>query len=258
MKHGRGRSADLVAVAALAVFGALVAVLSPPAWLQAALVWPLALLLPGYAISAALFPPGGLPRGDRVIYAFVFCISAAVLGMLVLQLVLDVRRTAWICLLLGVTLGGVAIAWRRRRAAPVQAATGGGLRLPAGPFWALGFLVATVLAAFSVAVASDGVREQQSRQVFASLWAVPTGAPDSDAPVRVGILNHGGPTSYTLEVRTEGELVESFPVRLGDRQQWQRTLPSPVTSSTPALNIALVRDGERYRTVELNIQREGD
>ncbi|HEU5063725.1 MAG TPA: DUF1616 domain-containing protein [Solirubrobacterales bacterium] len=227
-------------------------------WLQVILLGPLALLLPGYAIAAALFPPGSLPRGDRFIYTFVFCISAAVLGMLVLQLVLDVRRAAWICLLLGVTLAGAAIAWRRRRKVPIQAATGGRLWVPAGPFWALGFLVATVLAAISLTVASDGVREQQARQVFASLWAVPTGSPDSDAPVEVGILNHGGPTSYTLEVRIEDELVESFPVRLGNRQQWQRTLLPPVTSSSPALNVALVRDGERYRTVELNIQGEED
>jgi hydrogenase/urease accessory protein HupE len=258
VKRGRQPSADLIAVAALAGLGALVAISSPSSLLQVVLAGPLVLLLPGYAIAAALFPPGALPRGHRFVYTFVFCVRAAVLGMLVLQLALDVRRTAWICLLLGITLAAAAIAWRRRRELPIQASTASGVRLPAGPLWVVGFVVATALAAVSIGVASDGVREQQSRQTFASLWADPTGPPDSEAPVEVGVLNHGGPTSYRLEVRIEGELVEDLPVRLRGRQQWQRTLLPPVTSSSPGLNVALVRGGERYRTVELNIQSEED
>lgn len=255
MKRDAGRPTDLVAVAALAVLGAVVAILSPPVWIQVVLVGPLALLLPGYAIAAALFPPGALPRGDRWVHVFVFCISAAALGMLVLQLAIDVRRTAWICLLLAITLGAAAIAWRRREV-PIQAVRREGTRAPGGVLWALGFLVATMLTGLSIAVASDGVREQQSQQVFASLWAVPAGGPNSEKPVRVGVLNHGGPTSYRLDVSIEDRLVATMRVRLGGRQQWQRTLPPPVTSSSPALNIALVRENERYRTVELNIPGE--
>jgi hypothetical protein len=252
-----GRSTDLVAVVALALLGALVAIFSPPTWIQVILVGPLALLLPGYAIAAALFPPGSLPRGDRFVHVFVFCVGAASLGMLLLQLAVDVRRAAWVCLLLVITLVAAAIAWRRRTV-PNQATRSGFGRPPAGLTWMIGFLAATGLAGLSIAVASDGVREQQSQQVFASLWAVPTGGPNSDKPVKVGILNHGGPISYRLVVRVDGQLVESFPVRLDGNRQWRRTLPAPIASNSPNLNIALIHDGERYRAVELNIQGEED
>lgn len=255
MKAGRERSTDLRAVAVLAILGALVALISLPVWAQAVLLGPLALALPGYAIAAALFPPGAVQRGDRFVYAFVFSVSAAVLGMLVLQLVIDVHRTAWVCLLLAITLASAAIAWRRRRGLPIPAARPAA-RPPGGAVWILACLAAVGLAFGAIALASEGVRKQQAQQAFASLWAVPTGGPKSDKPVRVGVFNHGGPASFRLEVKIEDEPVASIPVRLGDRQEWRQTLPPPVTSSSPSLNVALVSRSERYRTVELNIQKE--
>ena len=130
-------------------------------WLQALLL-PFVLFVPGYAIAAALFPPQTIRRSDRVVYSFVFSISAAALGGLALQVFVGLGLGAWLGLLLAITLGAAAIALVRRDSLPIQAAPRPRLRLPARPLWALGFLAALAIAGVSVSIAVQGVREQQS------------------------------------------------------------------------------------------------
>ncbi|MGC1166117.1 MAG: DUF1616 domain-containing protein [Solirubrobacterales bacterium] len=257
MKRRISGSSDLVAIAVLTLLAILLAIASPPAWLQALGLAPLALALPGYTLAAAFFPPGTLPPSDRLVYTFVFSISAAALGMLLLQLVIDLDRASWIVLMVVVTLAGAAVAWRRRQLLPSQAGAESARRPPPGAAWGLSFLVAITVAGIAIAVASDGVRDQQSQQAFASLWAVPSRDPAGNGPVTVGILNHGGPVAYRLEVSVAGKVVQRFPVRLGDRRQWQTTLPPPVDSSTESLRIALLHRSLPYRSVELNIGEDG-
>jgi hypothetical protein len=225
-------------------------------WLQALLL-PFVLFVPGYAIAAALFPPQAIRRSDRVVYSFVFSISAAALGGLALQVFFGLGLGAWLGLLLAITLGAAAIARVRRDALPIQAAPRPPLRLPARPLWALGFLAALAIAGVSVSIAVQGVREQQSEQVFASLWAFPAKTPKPQAgrpgALTVGVWNHGGPATYRLRLSTPGGVIENLRVPIGSDERWQRTLPPPVTAATGSLLITLFHRSRPYRTVELNI-----
>jgi hypothetical protein len=254
VSRGRSGSADLVAVALLTLIAILLAATSPPEWIQAIGLAPLAIVLPGYALVAALFPPGTLATSDRVVHTFIFCISAAALGGLLLQLAVDLDRATWIAIMATISLVGSAVAWRRRRALPIQYKA----RLrrpPPGAAWGLAFLLAIAGAGVSIALAADGVREQQSRQAFTSLWAVPSARPGG--PVTVGVVNHGGPAAFELEVSAPGEPARRLPVRLDGSREWRRQLAPPFNSATKSLRIALVHRGVPHRSVELNIEEEG-
>jgi Protein of unknown function (DUF1616) len=227
-------------------------------WLQAAVMAPFVIVVPGYAIAAALFPPGTIERSERIVYCFVFGIGAAALGGLVLQVAVGLDFGAWLGLLLAITLAASFFARRRRDTLPIQVTRKPARRPPAGLVWALALALALGIAAASIAVASHGVREQQSKQVFASLWAVPAeGAPTGSAtPLTVGVWNHGGPAAYRLRLSDPGGTLLELPLRLDHDQRWQRTLPQPVSADTDSLLITLLRHSQPYRELELNIGKE--
>jgi hypothetical protein len=252
------RIGDLAAVSLFAILGAAVLELtSPPGWLQAVLLLPLAIALPGYAISAALFPPRRLPLGDRLVQAFVFSIATSVIGCLLLQLVLDLDREAWTALMLVTTLLAALIAALRRDRekgrAPVRSS---GWRRRPPIVAALLFAVAIVGTGAAVAIAVQGVEDQRVRQSFASLWAVPVQAGGSlDAALEVGVWNSRGPSRYSLVVLRGGEERARFQLRLGSRQRWSRRLASGVTEGPGPLRVTLYSGGQEYRSVELGIGR---
>jgi hypothetical protein len=226
-------------------------------WLQAAAMLPFVLVVPGYAITAALFPRRTIERSDRVVYAFVFSIGASALGGLVLQVVLGLGTGAWLGLLLAITVGSALVARRRRAKVPIQSASVPSMLPPAGAIWVLGFVIAAAIAGAAIAIAANGVHEQQSQQVFASLWAVPAnGAQPAKglvAPLEVGVWNHGGPAAYRLHVSSGDRTIVDLPVRMGEGERWRRTLPPSVTTGTGSLLIVLLRRHKPYRELELNI-----
>jgi hypothetical protein len=250
---GRPRSLDLAIACGLAALGLLVSIVSPEGWSQAVALAPLVLAAPGYAITAALFPPGAVDRAELVVYSFVFSVSASALGGLALQVVLGLDRTAWLVLLVLLTLAASTIAQARRDALPIQSARKPAMRLPAGPLWAVAILAALASAGGAIGIGAEGVREQLSRQRFASLWAVPIEADVGSAGVKVGVRNHGGPAAYRLEVRSAGEIVERRRLRLAPDQLWEARLGPEVTADSGSLLVTLYHASTPYRSVELNI-----
>jgi hypothetical protein len=237
----------------LAAFGLLVSIVSPGGWPQTVALAPLVLAAPGYAISAALFPPGAAGREELVVYTFVFSISASALGGLALQVFLGLDRTAWLVLLVVLTLAASTVAQARRGALPIQHAFEPAFRGPAGALWAVALLAALAIAGGAIGIGAEGVREQLSRQRFASLWAVPTGADAGSAGVKLGVLNHGGPATYRLEVRGVGEIVERRRLRLAPDQLWEARLDPEVIPNSGPLLVTLYHGLTPYRSVELNI-----
>lgn len=223
--------------------------------LRAIVALPFVLLVPGYAIAAALFSPGEIPRSDRAVYTFVFGIAAAALGGLIVQVFLGLSSWVWLGLLVGVTVAAGVVARRRRAADPDPPARRPLPRPPAGAAWAVALAVAVAASGVAVAIAVQGLREQRSRQVFASFWAspVPPGEESSapHSPLRVGVWNHGGPSAYSIEVTEAGSPVETVPIHLED-ERWEGTLPG-VDSRAGAVVITLLREGRPYRRLRLNI-----
>ena len=250
--RGAKRSLDLLLTCGLAAIGLAIAIVSPGNWLQAVLLAPLVLGAIGYSITAALFPPGATRREDRYVYAFVFSVSAAALGGLLVQLVVDLDRDAWIAISAIVAFGASAIAARRRQTLPIPRRRPVPLRAPPGALWAVGFLAALAIAGGALAIATDGVREQQSRQRFASLWALPVGT-----GVETGVWNHGGPTTYRLDVSNRGETLESLRLRLAPNQRWSKRLETSIVGRTGTLLLTLYQGALPYRSVELALEEPG-
>jgi len=248
------RSPDLAIACGVAVVGLLVSIADPGHWLQGAVLAPLVLVVPGYAIAAALFPPAAIRSLDRVVYSFVFSLSAASLGGLALQLVLGLDRVAWLALLALITLAASAVARWRRGAPPIQqTGIARAIRLPRSPLWAIAFLAALTIAAGAIAVAINGVHEQQSRQRFASLWALP-GQTDTGATwIETGVWNHGGPGRYTLEISGDGQAILSRQLQLASNQRWSAKLRPEPPPGTEALRVTLKHGSTPYRSLELSL-----
>lgn len=251
----RMRSPDLAIACGLAVAGLLVSIADPGNWLQALALAPLVLFVPGFAIAAALFPPRGIRSLDRVLYSFVLSLSAAGLGGLALQVVLKLDRTAWLALLVLITLAASALAHSRRSQAPIQQiGNGRAVGLPRNPLWAIAFLAALTITAGAIAVATGGVHEQQSRQRFASLWALP-GRTDAGAPwIETGVWNHRGAARYRLEVSSGGQAIYSRRLQLAPNERWSAKLRPEAPPGTEVLIVTLKQGSRSYRSLELSIE----
>jgi len=245
-RRRRPAAADLVAACTMGFAGSLVAAFSPGGWLQLWLSGLFVLATTGYAIGAALFPPGTLEREDRWIYSFVLSVSAAALGGLAFQLLVDLSRGAWAAIAMSITLCASAVAWRRRFQPQLDEARRTPARPQAGVLWAITFLAALTIGGVAIAVAAGGVHEQQSRQRFASLWAVP-----GDGRIEAGVWNHGGPARYRLEVRSDGKPIESLRLRLAPDQHWRVLLGPAASESDSDVLITLYHGRIPYRSVEL-------
>src|SRR4029079_2686500 len=79
---------------------------------------PLVLFVPGYAVAAALFPPGFVTRDERAALTVAFSVGAWALIGLVLQIFINLDRGVWLAMLLLVTLTGVVLAQMRREGLP--------------------------------------------------------------------------------------------------------------------------------------------
>jgi hypothetical protein len=253
------RSRDLAAAMALALLGLIVSLLSVPGWLRAAVLLPAALAAPGYAIGAALFRPGAIPRGERLVLTIVFSISAAILGGLLVQLAIGLDRAVFASILFAVTVGAALLAGERRGPAgsPVEAR----FALPRlNPFSVAAIVAAMGLAAWGIEIATDGVYEQRRESHFSSLWML-SGEPPVNAgrpihSVRLGVSSHeDAPVSYRLGVSQGPNLLKAWRFRLEPGQRWSRMLPTPNAIGPGRLVGRLYRGGAVYRTVSLDLAR---
>jgi len=250
-----GQSRDLLLVAAAALISLGLMAIPVDGLIKALLLVPAVLILPGYAISRAMFPFGRLPGDERLVYTFTLSVAAAALGGLAWQLVFDLNRFTWASVLTTITLVSCAIAQRRRstkralrdKERPRSSATPGlpRLDLPTG----IALLAAVAIAVAAVAVAADGLREERAESHFSSLWIAPAGA---GGGVEVGVWNHQGAVhEYRLTVEAAGRTIEEWRGRLGARQNKQLNLAPPAFSPGARLVVSLYRDESLYRRVAL-------
>jgi uncharacterized membrane protein len=247
-------SPDLAATAVLAVATMLVLLLPAPGWLQAALSLPFVLLLPGYALCAIFAPRRSLSAGELLAYSFALSLGALAISSSVLQLIFSLDRTLWLVVLTGFTVvaSGVAAAVRVRTSSP---ATPIARRQPRIAISALLFLLAAAgLAIWAVSIASTGAAKEDERAHFTALWVLP--APESGAgSVQIGVENREGQAaSYSLRATEGGNTIESWRLRLSDREQWLETLPVAAASPERPMRVFLLRGGRTYRHVDLETE----
>jgi hypothetical protein len=268
---------------------ALAAVLSGVRPLTVAGGLPLALMLPGAALTAVLFrDPGRLAGVERVVLVPALGLGTLIAGGLLLWVVrVPLHRPAWALLCAGVTLAGLAavVVRDRRRpvAGPASAAPGvrGRVRLPTGADATLVLpvfldreglfepappdrrarLVRRVLPAVLAALALAGAVTVSLVTSIAAhddrvttLSVVPPGAADAGGRREVRVSATGlvaGAEAYTLVVTTPAGTQDTRTAVTPDEDgRWDRLLNLPAGQR---LTVGLYRAGETtaLRTVIL-------
>ncbi|MGZ6299319.1 MAG: DUF1616 domain-containing protein [Candidatus Limnocylindria bacterium] len=243
---------DLALVSVGSLISLVLALLTFGGWAKAIALVPMVLFLPGYALAAAMFPPGSIPRSERCVYIVGLSVGAATLGGLLWQLVLNLDRNTWAVLLTLVTLVGCAVAWRGRAASTSPKREIAMPSLPrVGPLTALAVLAALALAIAAVNIAIDGIERQRGMSHFSSLWMVPRS--EEAGSIEVGVWNHmGNPHQFRLSVERKGAPLRTWNLRLGPDQRLQRVLSAAELPGRGMLVVTLYRDGKLYRRTKLD------
>jgi hypothetical protein len=193
---------------------------------------PLAIILPGYALAAALFPRPSLPDADRALYTLGLSLCASILGGFALNASpWGLAPASWAVLLAYITLGGCVVAFARRQLPPSEPAAlqpaganpsrpAYGLSLGQGLLFGLALLV--VAGAVGLARAEAGQRPAAD---VLQLWMLPD--TDGDGPaVRVGLTSVGPAVgTYRLQLMRGGYRIHEWPaITLGPGERWEATL----------------------------------
>lgn len=243
---------DLVAVAAAALAGLFVTVVPFPDEIRTVVLLPLVLFLPGYALAAALFPPRFVTRDERAVFVVAFSIGAAALGGLALQLFAPLGRASWLALLLVVTLAACAVALVRRVGMPARPAPAGSMVRRPKPVAAFAAILATLIAAAALAIASGGAERELEDSRFAAIWIVSrqAGSRPTERVLRIGVENHR-PTSakYLVRVSRNDRPIVRWRIRLDEGEIWSRRIPVTAGSGNGPVVAALLLHGKLYRRV---------
>jgi uncharacterized membrane protein len=252
---------DLDLVAALIAAGLLVTALPLPNPVRAVVFIPLVLVAPGYALAAALFPPGFVTREERATLTFALSVAAWALGGVVLYLVIDLDLWAWLLMGATVTLASLVIAQWRRHAQPAGRresafTTRPGLgelvscAVTASPA-ILALTVAVAVAVLALALASASQYRELARAHFSSVWISPP--PSTSRPptrISVGVENHEGTTgAFRLVVTTKGRTIDEWESELESGERFEASVPA--AEAEGAVVAAVYRDGALDRRAKL-------
>ncbi len=242
----RRDNTDLVVVAGAAVVAGGVQLLTIPLAGAAALVprlltgIPLALVLPGCALSLLLSPAAAFPRGGGMpwlrlgMWSIGLSLLVTVLGGLLLNLTpMGLTQTGWAVLLTAVTLlavAGVAID-RHRRPVGRPAAAGPPLWRRPGTLRTAGYGLGAVVAVTAAIWLSYSGAAGQTRPDFAQLWLVPA----DSATATLGVRNdRGDAESYAVVLRNGDAPDRGWEFTLGAGESWQQAVPITVGQQVKA------------------------
>ncbi len=245
---------DLALVVALACLAFVAALLSPPVWLRAALLVPLVLALPGYALAANLFPPRTISPAERGVYAVGLSIAVAAIGGLLIQLVVGLDHQIWAAFLAAVA---IAASLREIRAESGPRPALSLARVPRSlPIAIAVFLVAAGIAGLAIASAGNGLRDAQAKIHFTDFWMLPgdNGAAQASETLAVGLRSHEGrPTHYTLVISRGGVPLATDQLRLHAGQSWEKSYEVTKAPREIPVVATLRRDGLPYRSLDIRL-----
>jgi uncharacterized membrane protein len=265
---------DLVLVAVVSIAAAIAAIAGLPTVVRVPIGIVAVLLLPGYSLSVALFPPGDLIPAERWALAFALSLAAIILIAAFLDTTGEgLSNPLLVTALTGTTLGATAAAWLRLHfdggggaarggeSAPGGATLERGRRAKAGGLPVLLAVAAVPLAALITVIAP---RPPAPPAEFYLLESGGSGAgyPTSVAvgqPVRVplGIINHAGSAdSFRILARTASDAVGSVgPVDVAPGGTWSGevsfTLSRAGSDQEVMIDLYRPSDQDPYRELRL-------
>lgn len=225
---------------------------------RAIVTLPLVMVLPGYAITAAVFPKGALGMPERLLFSIGTSLALAVLwGLLLNWTPWGYHTGSWLVLLCGTTLAASVVAQVRRRRTPLQARSS--VKVSLRPHQGLLLGLALFVAGIAVWIArtpapADGLKG------YTMLWMLPDAA--GQHVVRLGVRsNEFDTTNYRLRVQVNDRTVREWPsIQLGPNEQWEKTIELPLEQlGAEEVEAALYRldsPGSVYRYVVLRANPE--
>ena len=201
---------------------------------------PLVLVLPGYALTCALFPRRELGILQCVVFSLALSLSIVILGGLALNWTpFGLQVSSWSVLLSGITLIASAVALVRRRGQNISASAW--LRVvDVGLNFRQGLLlsVAAIVVCGAVAVSYLGAT-QQPFPGFTQLWILPADGASAKNTIRLGVSNMElTAMEYSLTVTMDGKVVKVWPsIYLESNEKWEATLVLPQTTHTGAARV---------------------
>jgi hypothetical protein len=245
-----GSRTDLGLVAELAAAAALIASVLPGSLtvLRAPAGLALVLLLPGYALSAAVMQPSELEPAERLLLSIGLSIVATILSALALA-VLAVPLTAipWTGLLAALTVGASAVGLRRGR--------GRALRRPYVVLWPVEVFVvlcAAILLAGAAALGFTALSAPPDTQGTTGFGLAP--APHTANAVELEITSDRlRTTTYNVLLAVGTRPLEHFgPITLAPGASWTQVIPTP--AGMPAVSARLYQPSAPdvvYRSVSM-------
>jgi uncharacterized membrane protein len=247
---------DLIAVLVLAAVTLVIALLGVDLPLiRVPLGLLLVLVLPGYALVAALFPRHPLRLAERIVVIVGVSLVCTILGGLALDITpWGLTTNTWAVLLSLITVAGVVVAGLRRTGGePVPAIAGGRLLPSLSIPQALLFGLAALVVAGALGMARAGALEAPTPG-YTQLWLLPdgTGTPQQ---VRVGVSNaESTPVQYKLQLIVNGNVAQEWanvPLAPGAKWETTTTLPADLPKTQPVAALLYRRDSPNtvYRRV---------
>lgn len=211
---------DLLLCALVAVTAMFASAIDASPVLRAALAIPLVLLLPGYALVAALFPTRVLPTVERLLLSAGSSFALTIFAGLVISWTgIGLAPLSWAVALAVITLAGCVVAWLRRFRLGLYGPAVASATMPRkGAF----MLVIAALAAADVLLGSRLIAGQQQAPPPAQLWLVPISGQPNDA--LIGVRAGSSAAEYRLVISAATEPIYQFDIRLNAGETWERNL----------------------------------
>ena len=228
---------DILVVVTITLIAAILAFVVPSNIVPIRiLALPLVLVLPGYALTSAIFLQHAPGIAERLLFSLGLSLVVVILGGLVLNWTPSgLRASSWIVLLTIITLTACIIALKRRRGQNITGSSSSGIghvsfTFRQGLLLSLAALIACGAVALSIVGAS-----QQPRPGFTQLWILPaSGVTNAKNTVHLG-MNSMELTSmqYRLAINVDGKVVKQWPsIDLQPGKKWEATLVLPQTGHT--------------------------
>ncbi len=228
------RNADLIATGLLALGGALAIEHAPYVYLHLACAVLLLSVLPGYAITQALF--AGRPRSvsQLLVLSIGSSLSVSILTALVLSLATNGLRTgSWLTVVVVIVLGADWAAIRRRRSVEPEATGIAAVRLVPVRLRVRDVILLVVASAVVVGalVYARTPLPAKNVQGFTALSIVQTST-RTPPTVRVAVTSEEQETRvYRVAVTTGKKVVYERRIELVPGQQWSATVRVPTPSA---------------------------
>lgn len=230
------KSIDILIVMGIAIVAvALTFIVPPENVVLRILTLPLVLILPGYALTSALFYRIGFDGIERLVLSLGLSLVIGILGGLALNLTsFGLHAGTWAIFLGTITLVSCTVELVRRSfeakvlfSAPIDRPPGSsGIRGICLTLWqGLLFGLAALIVCVAVVMSTIGA-EQQPHPGFTQLWILPASGALSKSSVLVGVRNmEKMAMQYRLDVNEDGKIIELWAsIGLQPGENWEVTL----------------------------------